>query len=90
MCPYVELDGQFNPDRVLITDEAEFTSMSDAVFYNTLAWVITNTSSFSAAAAKYMDVWFINSDTMMDPNLNYAQLTRGPSGSSRSSAFIGC
>jgi hypothetical protein len=88
MCPYVERDGQFNPDRVLITDEAEFTSMSDAVFYNTLAWVITNTSSFSAAAAKYMDVWFLNSDTMMNPNLNYAQLTRGPNGAAQHTGLL--
>ena len=86
-CPYVNRDGQFNPDRVLVTDEAEFTSMSDAVMYNTMAWVITNTSSYSAAAAKYLAVWFINSDTMMNPNLNYAQMTRGPSGSSRFDCF---
>src|SRR5262245_49083461 len=77
-CPYVNRDGQFNPDRVLVTDLAEFTSMSDAVMYNSMAWVITNTSSYSAHAANHLNTWFLNKDTMMNHNLNYAQLTRGP------------
>jgi hypothetical protein len=79
-CPYVNRDGQFNPDRVLVTDLSEFTSMSDAVMYNAMAWIITNSSKYSANAAKYLDVWFLNNDTMMNPNLNYAQVARGPSG----------
>jgi hypothetical protein len=77
-CPYVNRDGQFNPDRVLVTDLQQFTSMSDAVMYSTMAWVITNSSTYSAYAAKHLNVWFVNKDTMMNPNLNYAQLARGP------------
>lgn len=87
-CIYVNRDGQFNPDRALVTDEAEFTSMSDAVMYNTMAWVITNTSTYSASAVKYLNVWFLANNTMMNPNLNFAQLTRGPGGAAQHTGLL--
>lgn len=70
----------FNPDRLLVNDTGHFQAMSDAVFYNTLAWVLTGSSTYSANAAHYLDTWFINPDTAMTPNLQYAQMERGPTG----------
>lgn len=54
--------------------------MSDAVFYNTLAWVLTGSANYSANAAHYIDTWFINPATAQTPNLEYSQMQRGPSG----------
>jgi hypothetical protein len=54
--------------------------MSDAVFANAIAWVITGSSKYSGNAANFVKMWFLNSDTAMNPNLNYAQMQRGPDG----------
>ena len=70
----------FNPDRLFVNDTGNFQAMSDAVFYNTLAWVLTGSSNYSANAANYLDTWFINPDTAMTPNLQYSQMERGPNG----------
>ncbi|KAF7978761.1 hypothetical protein HWV62_25685 [Athelia sp. TMB] len=79
-CPYYNIDGDFNPDRLLVNDTGAFEAMSDAVFYNTLAWALTGQSNYSQNAASYIDTWFINPATAQTPNLNYAQMERGPNG----------
>ncbi|KAF8058672.1 chondroitin AC/alginate lyase [Lyophyllum atratum] len=81
-CPYVFRDGQFNPDARLIDDVGSFQALSDAVLYNAIAWALTsNTSSPSSmAASSYIKIWFLDPATRMNPNLNYAQMKRGPAG----------
>jgi len=41
-CPYYNRDGIFNPDARVVNDIGRFGEMSEAVFYNSLSWVITN------------------------------------------------
>ncbi|KAJ7630239.1 chondroitin AC/alginate lyase [Roridomyces roridus] len=81
-CPYVDRDGQFNPDRLTIDDVGAFSNLSDSVLYNALSFSFQNqsTSLYSQRIARFMDVWFMNNATGMNPNLNYAQMARGPSG----------
>jgi len=40
--------------------------------------VLNGSSNYSANVAKYISTWFIDPATSMNPNLNYAQLLRGP------------
>ncbi|KAG9086917.1 hypothetical protein FS749_003284 [Ceratobasidium sp. UAMH 11750] len=77
-CPYYDRDGVFNPDARLINDTGIFQAMSDSVFFNTMAWVITNDNTYASNAASAIKTWFIDPATAMNPNLNYAQLERGP------------
>jgi hypothetical protein len=70
----------FNPDRLLVNNTGDFQAMSDAVFYNALAWVLTGQSKYAANAANFIDTWFINPDTFQTPNMQYAQMERGPTG----------
>jgi len=80
-CPYVNRDGQFNPDvRVLANDIGNFGDMSDAIMYNALAWFINGNTSYVNNIVTWINVWFLNPDTAMNPNLNYAQMERGPTG----------
>ncbi|KAJ7626085.1 chondroitin AC/alginate lyase [Roridomyces roridus] len=81
-CAYVFKDGQVNPDRTTINDFQSFFNLSDAVLYNSIAAVLQNSSSssYSKNVAKFVDTWFLNADTGMNPNLNYAQMNRGPNG----------
>ena len=77
-----------------------FQDMSEAVFYNTLAWSFatdaTAKSTFESNAGPYdyflslrnltcsavsfIQTWFLDSDTAMNPNLDYGQMQRGPDG----------
>ncbi|KZP15849.1 chondroitin AC/alginate lyase [Athelia psychrophila] len=79
-CDYVNRDGQFNPDRLLVNDTSAFQAMSNAVFYNTVAWVLTGSSNYASSAAHFLDTWFINPATAQTPDLKYAQIHRGPNG----------
>ncbi|KAJ6464037.1 chondroitin AC/alginate lyase [Mycena sanguinolenta] len=81
-CPYHQLDGQFNPDRLTVNDITAFTNLSDAILYNALAFSFQDepSSNYSQNIAKFVDTWFLNNATGMNPNLNYAQMERGPTG----------
>ncbi|KAG6886509.1 hypothetical protein C0992_003661 [Termitomyces sp. T32_za158] len=81
-CTYVSRDGKFNPDGRLINDVGHFQSLSDMVLYNSIAFALTSngSSSHSAKIVDYIETWFLNDDTKMNPNLNYAQMQRGPTG----------
>ncbi|KAJ6537220.1 chondroitin AC/alginate lyase [Mycena vulgaris] len=81
-CDYVFRDGQVNPDRTTINDFQSFFNLSDAVLYNAIAatWQNKSSSVYSQNVAKFINTWFLDADTGMNPNLNYAQMNRGPNG----------
>ncbi|KAF9045369.1 chondroitin AC/alginate lyase [Panaeolus papilionaceus] len=81
-CPYVNRDGQFNPDVRLINDVGNFQSMSEAVFYNAIAWTFDPSGKelYENRAVKFISAWFLDEDTRMNPNLDFAQMQRGPDG----------
>ncbi|KAJ7920325.1 alginate lyase-domain-containing protein [Mycena leptocephala] len=82
LCNYVFRDGQVNPDRNTIQDSQSFSNLSDAVLYNSIADMLQNKSSsvYSQNVAKFINTWFLDADTAMNPNLNYAQMNLGPGG----------
>ncbi|QRW24462.1 chondroitin AC/alginate lyase [Rhizoctonia solani] len=77
-CEYITRDGLFNPDVRQVNDTGMFQAMSDSVFFNSMAWVITGDDTYASNAAKEINTWFIDPATSMTPNLNYAQVKRGP------------
>ncbi|KAJ7140040.1 chondroitin AC/alginate lyase [Mycena crocata] len=81
-CPYVNRDGQFNPDRLTINNIGGFYNLSDAVLYNAIAFSFQKESSniHSKNIVKFIQAWFLDAETGMNPNLNYAQMKRGPDG----------
>jgi hypothetical protein len=48
-CPYINKDGQFNPDRLLVNDTGHFGAMAEAVLYNTIAWTLKSTTTAQKA-----------------------------------------
>ncbi|KAI0696536.1 chondroitin AC/alginate lyase [Cytidiella melzeri] len=79
-CPYITRDGLFNPDARTVNNIGDFDSMANAVLLNSLAWAIEGDSVYSSRVATYVQAWFLDADTYMNPNLNYAQMARGPQG----------
>jgi len=81
-CPYASRDGQFNPDGRLINDVGNFQSLSDAVLYNAIAYALDGKPSnqFSQTTVSFIKTWFLDDATKMNPNLDYAQMVRGPGG----------
>jgi len=79
----------FNPDGRLVDDVGNFSDMADAVLYNAMAWVLTGESKYSANTASFVDTWFLNPATSMNPNLNFAQMQRGPGPSGQTGSHTG-
>ena len=71
-------DGKVNPDVHELTDSLAAVSMSQAVLYNAVAFAVQKTKSYSQNAAKFIDTFFLASQTAMNPSLNYGQQVRGP------------
>lgn len=79
-CEFINKDGQLNPAARDIHNIEDFDSMANAVFLNSLAWGVTRSGVYSARVVKYIKNWFLNEDTYMNPNLEYAQMQGGPDG----------
>ena len=74
--PYVSRDGVSNPELKEYDREA-LDKMSRRVQTLTLAWFLGGNSAFAEAALKQVRVWFLDSATKMNPNMNFAQMIPG-------------
>jgi hypothetical protein len=72
-CPYVQRDGQINPDIFKITDKAERASSWQAIYDLSLAWFYTGNTQYAQRAELDARTWFLDPATRMNPNLNFAQ-----------------
>ena len=77
--PYVSLDGQSNPESKNQSkyDSIRISEMSDAVAMLSFAYALTGNETYAKKAADYIHVWFVDPDTRMSPDLEYAQLIPG-------------
>ena len=75
--PYIRKDGERNPEIRKFTDHAAQGRMIGAVETLSLAFAITNDSKYSKKAAQLLRVWFLDNETKMNPNLNFAQYIPG-------------
>jgi len=79
-CQYYNVDGKINPDARLINNIGDFDDMANAILFNALAWAITRSTAYSNRVVTYISTWFLDPETKMNPNLNYAQMSGGPDG----------
>ena len=76
--PYINKDCKTNPeifsDRYNYTEKAKMVRSSIQLC---LAYHLTKEEKYAAHAALIIDTWFLNPESCMNPNLNYAQIIPG-------------
>lgn len=72
-------DGETNPKMYDDSryDRERMAELSSAVYTLSLAYYYSNIESYAEKAAELVKNWFLNSETRMNPNLDFAQIRPG-------------
>ena len=74
--PYVQRDGLTNPDNFVAHRKA-MIRFSKIVANQTSAYLITGKAIYAKQAINHIKAWFVDTNTMMNPSLLYAQAIKG-------------
>jgi Alginate lyase len=73
--PFIRRDGVTNPAAGI--NRSQYGSLVSSTRALTLAWYFTGEKKYAAKAAYLIRVWFLDSATLMNPHLEYAQSIPG-------------
>lgn len=74
--PYINRDGISNPELNKL-DRVRLGETAERVKILSLTYFFTGDEKYACKAADLLRVWFLNEDTKMNPNLEYAQMIPG-------------
>lgn len=74
--PYINKDGQTNPDNFVAHRKA-MIRLSQVIGALASAYQLTGDEKYVKHALLHLKAWFINEETLMNPNLSYAQAVKG-------------
>jgi hypothetical protein len=74
--PFIRHDGLRFPGRFVSHDD-DLRDFSWMVGTYTSAWILTGKEKYVKAAMDHLRAWFIDTTTLMNPNMLYAQAIRG-------------
>jgi hypothetical protein len=75
--PYVRRDGERNPGTHESPNRGDLGKLTDTVETLSLAYYFTHEETFANRAALLIRAWFIDPQTRMNPNFQFAQAIRG-------------
>ena len=75
--PYVSRDGKVNPEIYTILDRTYLNDMIYRVKTLAIAYYFTDNTTYSSKAQELLRVWFLDKNTYMNPNLDYAEIEKG-------------
>ncbi len=85
--PYIRRDGETNPESEDIPDQYNYGRITSGTWTLSLAYYFTGNVEYAKQAARYVRMWYLDSATAMNPNLNYSQYVKGR-GDGRSSGVL--
>jgi hypothetical protein len=74
--PFIRKDGLRFPGRFLNHDD-DLRYFSWIVGTQTSAWILTGEEKYVRSAMEHLRAWFVDTATLMNPNMLYAQAIRG-------------
>jgi hypothetical protein len=75
--PYMRKDGETNPEVKEYKDKEYLPTLCEAVYTLALANYFSEDDKYAKHAVKLMQVWFLDTATRMNPNLNFGQAIKG-------------
>lgn len=75
--PYIRKDGEVNPEVKDYPDKENMPKLCENVNLLALAYYYSGNEVYANHAAKLLRVWFIDTATRMNPNLNFGQAIKG-------------
>lgn len=75
--PYIRKDGEVNPEVKDYPDKENMPKLCENVNLLALAYYYSGNEVYASHAAKLLRVWFIDTATKMNPNLNFGQAIKG-------------
>lgn len=78
--PYIRKDGQTNPEVKDYPDKDNMPKLCEFVYTLGLSYYFSEENQYAEHAAKLLRVWFLDTATRMNPNLNFGQAIKGVNG----------
>ncbi len=75
--PYIRKDGEVNPEVKNYPDKENLPKLCENIYNLALAYYFSGNEAYAKHASKLIKVWFLDSATAMNPNLNYGQAIKG-------------
>jgi Alginate lyase len=75
-CPYIQKDGLTNPDN-FVAHRFAMIRFSQIIGSLASAYKITKNKKYVKHAVLHLKAWFLNPETRMNPNLQFAQAIKG-------------
>jgi hypothetical protein len=75
--PYMRKDGQVTPETKLYSDKNNLPPLCDYVYTLSLAYYFSNDERYATKAATLTKVWFLDTATKMNPNMDFGQAVKG-------------
>jgi len=74
--PYIRKDGQRNPELNDL-DKNKLDKMAKSVIKLGYAYFFSGDEKYAEKAVEYLNVWFLDKKTKMNPNMEYGQMVPG-------------
>jgi hypothetical protein len=75
--PYIRKDGQVNPEVNNFPDKENMPKVCEKVYELSLGFYFSDNEKYAKKAATLIRVWFLDSATQMNPNVNFGQAVKG-------------
>lgn len=75
--PYIRKDGEVNPEVNNYPDKENMPRVCEKVYELSLGFYFSDNEIYATKAAQLIRVWFLDSATKMNPNVNYGQAVKG-------------